>query len=159
VRKWLIVVLSLTWLAWELIAAFDSNSHTWPLTRVIVAYVPWPVTALAIAVLIAWLPLHFAAAYRNRNASGEALAAEPVRSPPTDAPAEPLLTIGTVTSAVVALLGLFAAFGLKLSDHQQSVVLGVVAVIVPVVVAVIARRKVFSPATVAKMLPVRGAAR
>jgi hypothetical protein len=159
VRKWLIVVLSLAWLGWELIAAFDSNSHTWPLTHVVVAYVPWPVTALAVAMLIAWLPAHFFTAYRNRNAAGDALDAENVPIPPADAPAEPLLTVGTVASAVVALLGLLVAFGLKLSDRQQSVVLGVVAVVVPVVVGVIARRKVFSPATVAKMFRARGAAR
>jgi hypothetical protein len=35
-RKWLIVAFSLAWLGWELIAAFDHDPHTWPLTQVVI---------------------------------------------------------------------------------------------------------------------------
>jgi hypothetical protein len=39
-RKWLILGLTLAWLAWELVAAFDGSPSTWPLTQVVVTYVP-----------------------------------------------------------------------------------------------------------------------
>lgn len=58
---------------------------------------------------------------------------------------EPLLTVGGVTTAVTALLALLAAFGIPLTEDQQVAILGVAAVVAPVLVAVVARRWV-SPA-------------
>jgi hypothetical protein len=55
---------------------------------------------------------------------------------------EPLLTVAGITSVVGAVIALLAAFGLDLSSAQQVAIVGVVAVVAPVVVAVIARRKV-----------------
>jgi hypothetical protein len=52
---------------------------------------------------------------------------------------EPIITVATVTGAVTALLGLFVAFGLDISPDQQTAILGVVAVVAPIVVALIAR--------------------
>lgn len=65
---------------------------------------------------------------------------------------EPLVTVGSLTAAATALLALLVAFGLDLSADQQSAILGVVAVVAPIVVAVVGRRRVYSPATVARLL-------
>lgn len=55
---------------------------------------------------------------------------------------EPLITTGTITAAVVALIALLVAFGLDLTDDQVSAILGVIAVAAPIVVALAARSKV-----------------
>jgi hypothetical protein len=65
-RKWLILALTIAWLAWELIAAFDGSSYTWPLTEVVVTYVPPYITLPAIGILVVWLPAHFAKEYRKQ---------------------------------------------------------------------------------------------
>lgn len=52
---------------------------------------------------------------------------------------EPLITVATVTAAVTAILALLTAFGISLSDQQQTAILGVVAVAAPLVVALVAR--------------------
>ncbi len=55
---------------------------------------------------------------------------------------EPLLTIAGVTALVAALIAVGAAFGLPLTTDQQTAVLGLVAVVAPIVVGLVARRKV-----------------
>jgi hypothetical protein len=55
---------------------------------------------------------------------------------------EPLVTDATVIAVVTALLALGASFGLDLSDGQRNAVLGAVAVLAPLVLAYISRRKV-----------------
>ena len=65
---------------------------------------------------------------------------------------EPLVTVGTITAAVTAVIGLLVAFGLDLSADQRTAVLGVVAVIAPFVVTFWGRRQVYAPATVARLL-------
>ncbi len=67
-RKWLIVILSAAWLGWELFAANDGSSATWTLTQIILEYVPNEVAMAAVAVLIAWLPVHF----RRKSTEGGA---------------------------------------------------------------------------------------
>jgi hypothetical protein len=57
-RKWLIVAFSLAWLGWELIAAFDHDPHTWPLTQVVITYVPAWIYMPAALLLAVWLPWH-----------------------------------------------------------------------------------------------------
>ncbi|MFI7072034.1 hypothetical protein [Micromonospora sediminicola] len=71
---------------------------------------------------------------------------------PDETATEPLLTVGTITAAVTAALALLVAFGLELSDGQKQAVLGAVAVAAPFIVAAWGRRKVYAPATVAKLL-------
>lgn len=66
-------------------------------------------------------------------------------------PSEPLVTTGTITAVVTALIALFVAFGLPVSDDQQAAILGVVAVVAPFVVAFVGRRRVYSPRTVAQL--------
>lgn len=71
---------------------------------------------------------------------------------PDETSGEPLFTVGGITAAASALLALVAAFGLDLTDDQQAAVLGVIGVLAPIVVALWGRRKVYAPATVARLL-------
>ena len=71
---------------------------------------------------------------------------------PDEESTQPLLSVGTITAAGTAVLALVAAFGLNLTDDQQAAVLGVLGVAAPIVVALWGRRKVYAPATVAKLL-------
>lgn len=71
--------------------------------------------------------------------------------PTSSGPAEPLVTVGSITAGVTALLGLVVAFGLPISAEQQAAILGVVAVVAPLVVAVVGRRLVWSPASVSRL--------
>lgn len=55
---------------------------------------------------------------------------------------EPLITVASITAAVVAVLSLLTAFGMPLTDDQRQAILGVVAVAAPLVVGLVARAKV-----------------
>jgi hypothetical protein len=55
---------------------------------------------------------------------------------------EPLVTVATITALVTACIGLLTAFGLDLTSDQQTAILGVVAVVAPLVVAAFTRSKV-----------------
>lgn len=55
---------------------------------------------------------------------------------------EPAITIASITAAVAAVIGLLTAFGVSLSDDQQKAILGVVAVIGPIVAGYFTRGKV-----------------
>jgi hypothetical protein len=74
---------------------------------------------------------------------------------PDPGASEPLWSVGSITAAVTAIIALLAAFGLDISDDQQSAILGVVAVAAPLVVAALSRGRVYSPATVARLLRTR----
>ena len=65
---------------------------------------------------------------------------------------EPLFGIASMTAVATALIALLVAFGLPISADQQTAILGVVAVLAPLVVAVAGRSRVYSPATVARLL-------
>lgn len=54
---------------------------------------------------------------------------------------EPVLTAAGITAAVAAVIALIVAFGVELSEVQTTAILGVVAVLAPLVVT-IARRYV-----------------
>lgn len=75
---------------------------------------------------------------------------------PTNPPGEPLVSVGTITAVAAAALALLVTFGLHLTADQQTAIIGVISVVAPVVVAVWGRRKVFSPATVARLLAAKG---
>jgi hypothetical protein len=62
--------------------------------------------------------------------------------------AEPLLSVAGITAGVTALISLAVSFGFELSQDQQLSLMGVVAVLAPLAVALIARNKVYSPASV-----------
>lgn len=53
---------------------------------------------------------------------------------------EPIVTVAGVSSAVSAVIALLVAFGLQLTVEQTAAIMGVVAVIAPIVVALIARK-------------------
>jgi ABC-type spermidine/putrescine transport system permease subunit I len=55
---------------------------------------------------------------------------------------EPLLTVASITALVAALIAVGTAFGLSLTPDQQTAVLGLVAVVAPIVVGLVARRRV-----------------
>lgn len=55
---------------------------------------------------------------------------------------EPLITVASITAGVTALLGLLVAFGVPVTPDQQVAILGVVAVVAPVAVALIGRNLV-----------------
>ena len=55
---------------------------------------------------------------------------------------EPLVTAATIVSAVTAVLALLVAFGVPVTQEQQVAILGVVAVLAPLIVAALARPKV-----------------
>ncbi|NBE82779.1 hypothetical protein [Micromonospora rubida] len=74
---------------------------------------------------------------------------------PASTATEPLFTVGAITAAGTAVISLLVAFGLPLSANQQTAILGMVAVLAPLVVAAIARGRVYSPATVARLLESR----
>lgn len=58
-RKWLILALTIAWLAWELIAAYDGSASTWPLTHLIIKYLPPWIYFPAALLLAAFLVWHF----------------------------------------------------------------------------------------------------
>lgn len=55
---------------------------------------------------------------------------------------EPVITVASITALVAAILALLAAFGLNLSPDQKTAILGVVAVVAPLVAAAFSRGKV-----------------
>lgn len=55
---------------------------------------------------------------------------------------EPLLTTAGIAAIVSAIVALLVAFGLDLSEGQTAAILGVVSVLAPLIVGLLARRKV-----------------
>ena len=72
--------------------------------------------------------------------------------PEPNAPSEPLITVGTITAAGTAVLALLVVFGVDIDKDKQVAILGVVTVLAPLVVMAIGRGRVFSPATVRRMM-------
>lgn len=64
---------------------------------------------------------------------------------------EPALSVGSIIAAVTAIIALLVAFGLDISEEQQTAILGVVAVLAPVIATVVTRSKVYSPASTTKI--------
>lgn len=63
---------------------------------------------------------------------------------------EPALSVGSITAAVTAVIALLVAYGFDISDQQQTAILGVVAVLAPVIAAAVTRSKVYSEASTQK---------
>lgn len=77
---------------------------------------------------------------------------QPAAPVPASESTEPLWTVGGITAAVTAILALFVAFGLELSEEQKAAILGVVAVAAPLIVSMVGRGRVYAPATVFRLL-------
>ena len=60
---------------------------------------------------------------------------------------EPAITVGTISAAVAAVLTLLVAFGLDITEEQQTAILGVVAALGPIITGLLIRRRV-TPAQV-----------
>jgi hypothetical protein len=100
-----------------------------------------------------WLPWHFYTNYKRKGKTVVSL------DPSKPQPAEPLLTRAGIVGGVTAAIDLFVAFGIHLSTAQDVAILGVTnAVVVPLAIGLWARRSVFSPATVARMLGAKAVA-
>jgi hypothetical protein len=63
---------------------------------------------------------------------------------------EPVLTVASITSLVAAVLSLLVAFGLQLNGDQQTAILGVAAIVAPIIVALFSRPRVTPVAPVAR---------
>lgn len=82
-----------------------------------------------------------------RKASDEEVGEGEARAPDSGfLKREPLWTVAGVTGAATALIAALTEFGVEVSDSQQVAVLGVVTVAAPLVVALVGRSKVWSPA-------------
>jgi hypothetical protein len=71
---------------------------------------------------------------------------------PTDNRTDPLVVRGIVVAIAASALSVAAAFGLHLTKTQDAALLGFVGLVGPMLVAWWARKHVFSPATVNKVL-------
>jgi hypothetical protein len=58
---------------------------------------------------------------------------------------EPSAIVGTITAAVTAVLALLVAYQVDISQDQQTAILGVTAVVAPLVASLVIRTRVFSP--------------
>ncbi len=61
---------------------------------------------------------------------------------------DPSGAVGTISAAVGATLALLVAFGIDLTPTQVEAILGVVATVGPIVVAILIRRHAWAPASV-----------
>ena len=60
---------------------------------------------------------------------------------------EPAVSVGSITAAVTAVITLLVAYGADINQEQQTAILGVVAVIAPVIVGIVTRSRVYSEAS------------
>ena len=72
----------------------------------------------------------------------------PPGTPGPDAPTEPLISVGTVTTLAATILALLVTFGIHLSDDTQATLLTLIGILAPIIVTLVGRTKVFSPKTV-----------
>lgn len=63
---------------------------------------------------------------------------------------EPAALVATITGAVTAGIALLVAYGFDISNEQQVAILGVVAVLAPVIAGFATRSRVYSPASAQK---------
>lgn len=77
---------------------------------------------------------------------------DPTPVTPDPHSSEPLVSVGAVVAAVTAVLDLVVLFGVHLSDAQTSGILAVVNIVAPIAVALWGRRKVYSPASVSRLI-------
>jgi hypothetical protein len=149
------VGLGVTWTVWEIVAAQTPGDDLVPLTTLLVDYIPAPVTFAAVALLVAWIGPHFVQAYANRKAAtmnGTDPSVIIPATPQVGASREPLLSVGWITAAAGALIGLAVAFGMDLTQAQTGAVLTLATVLAPMIVAGVGRRHVYAPSTVRAMV-------
>lgn len=78
-------------------------------------------------------------------------------TPPADPmSSEPLVTVASITAGVAAIIALLVSFGVPVTPEQQTAILGVVAVVAPIVVAFVARGHVTPNARVVESVTSAG---
>lgn len=66
---------------------------------------------------------------------------------------EPARVVGGAGAVVAAVLGLLVAFGVPITEEQKNAILTVALLLAPIVTAELVRRRVWSPASLARVLP------
>ncbi len=61
---------------------------------------------------------------------------------------EPLITTGSIVAIIAAVLVFLKSFGVSITEDQQDSVTNLVAILAPIVLALIARQFVYSPNSV-----------
>ncbi len=64
---------------------------------------------------------------------------------------EPLASVGAIVAAVSAILVFLKSFGVDITDDQQEAIRNLIAILAPIVLALVARQFVYSPASVTKI--------
>ena len=64
---------------------------------------------------------------------------------------EPILTAGVIGSVVSAAIVLLTAFGVPLTPEQSQAIIGFVAVVAPIIVALVGRHGAYGPETVKRI--------
>lgn len=78
-------------------------------------------------------------------------------TPPADPmSSEPLVTVASITAGVAAIIALLVSFGVPVTPEQQTAILGVVAVVAPIIVAIVARGSVTPNARVVESVTPAG---
>lgn len=78
-------------------------------------------------------------------------------TPPADPmSSEPLVTVASITAGVAAIIALLVSFGIPVTPEQQTAILGVVAVVAPIVVALVSRGSVTPNARVVESVTPAG---
>jgi hypothetical protein len=65
---------------------------------------------------------------------------------------EPAVITGIITAFVTAAIGLLVAFGLDITEDQTNAILGMTAVLAPIIAALVIRSQVFAPDTVRDLI-------
>lgn len=72
--------------------------------------------------------------------------------PPRNAPEEPLISAGLLTTLAAALLAALVSFGVPVNDDQQAKLLALILVLAPLIVAGVGRFRTWSPASVRRVV-------
>lgn len=59
---------------------------------------------------------------------------------------EPLITIGAISASIGAIIALLTAFNVSITDQQTQAILSAVTIIGPIVMVIVGRNFVWSPA-------------
>lgn len=77
-------------------------------------------------------------------------------TPEAGAPSEPLLKVGALTTLATAAITLALAYNLPVTATTSAAIVGFVGALAPLIVAIIARQTVWSPASVRKAILAAG---
>ena len=64
---------------------------------------------------------------------------------------EPLITTGSIVAIIAAVLVFLKSFGVSITGDQQDSITNLVAILAPIVLALVARQFVYSPNSVGKI--------